>query len=169
MTTKIFFNGQEYSSVEDMPPDVRQAYEQMMGMFVDKNANGLPDAFEGMLQARGVSLENMHFNGQAYGSLEEMPPEVRQAYEKAMSALNRLGDNNQNGVPDVIENALSMRSASIAMFQHNLPEGATVQAHLTPTAPMPVASAMPAPAANPQPVISGGVESSERNLRLLII
>src|SRR5437870_5950311 len=39
-------------------------------------------------------------NGQTYASVDEMPSEVRQQYEKAMSML---ADKNRNGIPDVLE------------------------------------------------------------------
>ena len=42
----IIFNGQAYNSVDDMPPDARQAYDQAMGMLADKNKDGMPDAQE---------------------------------------------------------------------------------------------------------------------------
>ncbi len=42
----IVFNGQHYSSVEEMPAEVRRAYEQAMGVFADSNRNGMPDFFE---------------------------------------------------------------------------------------------------------------------------
>jgi hypothetical protein len=46
--TRITINGQSYSSVEEMPPDVRRQYDEMMSkLTVDKNNNGIPDVFEG--------------------------------------------------------------------------------------------------------------------------
>jgi len=39
-------------------------------------------------------------NGQTYHSVEEMPPDVRQQYEKIMAMM---ADKNHNGVPDVLE------------------------------------------------------------------
>jgi hypothetical protein len=46
-TSKIFFDGKEYNSVEDMPAEARQKYEQA---FEDKNRDGIPDAFENLGQ-----------------------------------------------------------------------------------------------------------------------
>ncbi len=46
--SRIIFNGKEYASPEEMPPDVRQAYNQAIGiMLADANQNGIPDIFEG--------------------------------------------------------------------------------------------------------------------------
>ncbi len=39
-------------------------------------------------------------NNRTYGSVEEMPPDVRAQYERAMAALP---DENHNGVPDILE------------------------------------------------------------------
>ena len=64
--TKIKYQGQEYSSVEDLPPEVRAAYEKAM-------ATG------------GVSVSRKTvFNGQEYASLDQMPAAERQLYEDAL-------------------------------------------------------------------------------------
>ena len=42
-------------------------------------------------------------NGQTYKSVEEMPPEVRQQYEKA---IGMMADRNNNGIPDALEGVL---------------------------------------------------------------
>lgn len=45
--TRIIFNGQEYSNVEEMPPEIRRSYQQAMnGVLADSNRNGIPDLFE---------------------------------------------------------------------------------------------------------------------------
>lgn len=54
--TRIVFNGKEYSSLEKMPPEVRQAYDQAMAaVLADADRNGLPDILEG-----GGSATVMH-------------------------------------------------------------------------------------------------------------
>ncbi|MGI8732291.1 MAG: SHOCT domain-containing protein [Pyrinomonadaceae bacterium] len=46
--TKIVFNGQEFSSPDQMPSDVRRVYDQTIsGVLADANENGVPDVFEG--------------------------------------------------------------------------------------------------------------------------
>lgn len=46
--TKIVFNGQEFSSPDEMPAEVRRVYDQTMsGVLADTNENGIPDLFEG--------------------------------------------------------------------------------------------------------------------------
>lgn len=44
LQSKIVFNGREFSSPDDMPPDIRQAYDQV---FIDANRNNIPDIIEG--------------------------------------------------------------------------------------------------------------------------
>ena len=64
--TKIKYKGQEYSSVEELPPEVRAAYEKAM-------ATG------------GASFSTkIVFNGQEYASLDQMPAAQRQLYEIAL-------------------------------------------------------------------------------------
>jgi hypothetical protein len=45
-STKIVANGTEYSSLDELPPDIRAKYEQAMGS-LDANRNGVPDFLEG--------------------------------------------------------------------------------------------------------------------------
>ena len=47
-------------------------------------------------------------NGRTYNSPDEMPPEVREQFEKAMSML---ADRNNNGIPDVLEGAAAGNDA----------------------------------------------------------
>jgi hypothetical protein len=47
-STKFIADGNEYSSLDELPPDVRAKYEQAMGT-LDSNRNGVPDFFEGMM------------------------------------------------------------------------------------------------------------------------
>ena len=47
-STKIIADGNEYNSLDELPPDVRAKYEQAMGA-LDSNRNGVPDFFEGMM------------------------------------------------------------------------------------------------------------------------
>jgi hypothetical protein len=84
----IIFNGKAYHDVEEMPADVRQAYEQMMGMFADKNRSGLPDLFE-TAQAGGMrqttTSTNIIYEGESYHGLDELTPEARAKHKNAMA------------------------------------------------------------------------------------
>jgi hypothetical protein len=47
----IVVNGRTYTNVDEMPADVRQAYEKMAGLFGDANRDGVPDLFEAIESA----------------------------------------------------------------------------------------------------------------------
>ena len=74
---KYIVNGKEYTSIEEMPSDIRQVYEK---------------AISGK---EGISNENMSslsagkivFNGQEYESVDAMPLEIRQMYETIMKSV----------------------------------------------------------------------------------
>lgn len=118
----IIFNGKSYSSVDEMPPDVRQAYEQVAGMFADKNHDGIPDILEGAAEKSGIDVQSVSISsnqgqvfidGKAYSSIEEMPAEVRQKYEQAMMKAGQiLRDANQNNIPDILEGILPAQRIS---------------------------------------------------------
>ena len=112
----IVIDGKTYKSVEEMPEDVRRAYESAMSQFADndrnglpdvledltglkdQNKNGMPDAFEEMA-SNMISSTKIIADGNEYNNLNELPPEIRAKYEQAMGAL----DSNRNGVPDFFE------------------------------------------------------------------
>jgi hypothetical protein len=114
----IVIDGQTYHSLEEMPPDVRQKYEQAMQSLGDANGNRIPDAFENMniladqnkngvpdilenLTASSAIVNSMKIivDGKEFNGVENLPPEVRAKYEAAMAKL----DANQNGIPDFLE------------------------------------------------------------------
>jgi hypothetical protein len=47
-STKIIADGNEYNSLNELPPEIRAKYDQAMGA-LDSNRNGVPDFFEGMM------------------------------------------------------------------------------------------------------------------------
>lgn len=114
---QIIVNGIAYSSMDEMPLEIRQAYEQAMGIFADNNKNGIPDILEGEFGRKNpnskitpivVNSANIIVDGKIYSNANELPPEARQKYEQAMAKLGqRMGDTNQNGVPDLLEGVIS--------------------------------------------------------------
>src|SRR5262245_59829605 len=115
----IVIDGKTYHSLEEMPPDVRQKYEQALQALADANGNQIPDALENMLldkDQNGVPdlLENLGMgkhvtsnikitvNGKEFQGIEDLPPEARAKYEAAMSKL----DANKNGIPDFVESMI---------------------------------------------------------------
>lgn len=120
---KIVIDGMAYNSVDEMPEDVRQKYEQAMksagefghanvagaaedlkNIFADRNSNGTPDIFE---EDQAIHLAGgMKFivDGKSYNSLDELPPDARAKYEQAMGAMDR----NRNGMPDFLEGMMNI-------------------------------------------------------------
>jgi len=66
LKTKITYKGQEYSSVEELPPEARAAYEKAIAA-----------------DSATISTKIV-FNGREYASPEQMPTTERQLYEDAM-------------------------------------------------------------------------------------
>lgn len=95
--TKIRVNGKEYSSPDEMPPEIRRAYERAMAQVA---------AGRDTLSAR--SGLRVIFNGQEYHSVEEMPAVVRHVYESAMAAANQGNDN----VPDAVQGTARLQTQS---------------------------------------------------------
>ena len=114
----IVIDGKTYRSVDEMPADIRQKYEEAMRSLGDANENRIPDAFESMnifadkdknsvpdvlenIAAGHVAVNSMKIviDGKEFSSIENLPPEARAKYEEAMGKL----DANRNGIPDFIE------------------------------------------------------------------
>lgn len=114
----IVIDGKIYNSVDEMPPDVRQKYEQAMrslgdadhnripdafenaNIFADQDRNGIPDAFENLSeQSTAVSNMKIIMDGKEFDRIEDLPPDARAKYEEAMGKM----DANRNGIPDFIE------------------------------------------------------------------
>lgn len=115
---RIVIDGKVYNSVDEMPEDVRRQYEKAMSSLKDENGNSIPDALENnnMLadnNRNGIPdiIENtpgapifasamkILVDGKEFKSIDDLPPEARLKYEKAMGML----DKNQNGIPDFVE------------------------------------------------------------------
>lgn len=84
VTTRITFNGREYTSADEMPPDVRRAYDELIAGLPDANRNGVPDVLE-QPPAGGDTFTAIVVNGKTYDRVEEMPAEVRALYERALA------------------------------------------------------------------------------------
>lgn len=89
----IIFNNKTYNSLEEMPAQERQAYEQMMNMFVDANGNGIPDFLEGDMVQNVLSAYStkVDVNGKTIHSLDDLPPELRQSVSGAFEMLSNMG------------------------------------------------------------------------------
>jgi hypothetical protein len=91
-TTRLV--GKTYRSVEDMPPDVRQAYEQVMA------------SSEAMAESSDSSpADKIIIDGKEYASAEEMPPEVRRSYEQMRAITAETTENPETAeVTEIIVN-----------------------------------------------------------------
>ena len=110
----IVFNGKSYNSIEEMPAMERQAYEQTMQIFEDKNGNGVPDFLEGDMVQRLISINSMKttVNGQDIHSLDELSPELRQRIGKALETMKVFGV-----IPEVPENVKQQVQSNEPVFQ----------------------------------------------------
>jgi len=122
---RIVIDGKAYNSVEEMPVDVRKKYEEAMriagsmpggrlpqefglpgNILADNDSDGIPDIVG---NAQAVNLSSgmkILFDGQAYSSADELPPEVGAKYERAIAAM----DKNRNGIPDFVEGIMNVSS-----------------------------------------------------------
>ena len=124
----IVIDGKTYNGIEDMPPDIRQKYEQAMRSFGDANNDRIPDAFETMniladkdkdgapdilenITAGHQFVNHMKIivDGKEFDGLEHLPPEARAKYEEAMGKL----DTNRNGIPDFVEGMMNTTTQSV--------------------------------------------------------
>src|SRR5258706_5148559 len=100
----ILFNGKTYNSIEEMPVDVRSAYQQVADIFVDKNGNGIPDFLEGDMVKNVITAftSNVNVNGQSYNNMNEFPPDICALVQAAFEQLSALGmdtSHNSSSIP----------------------------------------------------------------------
>jgi len=72
LKSKIRYNGQEYSSPSELPPEARTAYEKAL--------------HEGHVKSKFV------INGQQFVSEEAMPPDVRKFCDDVMGVIENNGE-----------------------------------------------------------------------------
>jgi hypothetical protein len=111
LESSIKFNGATYSSVDQMPPEVRAQYEKMRAIFVDEDKNGIPDLLEARsLGSTGGALfkalkffvagasttsntfvsERIFVNGKEYNSLDDVPPEFQDKIREARASQGNI-------------------------------------------------------------------------------
>jgi len=129
---KIVIDGKTYSSVEEMPEDVRQKYELALQALSDTNGNHVPDVLENILldedkDGQPDILKNVgvtthvtsHMkiivNGKEFNRMEDLPPEARAKYEAALGKL----DANKNGIPDFVEGMMKISGQDQAATSSN--------------------------------------------------
>jgi hypothetical protein len=72
LKTKIRYNGQEYSSPAELPPEVRIAYEKALHS--------------------GAVKKKFVFNGEQFANEEAMPEDVRKLCEDVMGVIENNGE-----------------------------------------------------------------------------
>jgi len=75
---KYIVNGKEYSSLEEMPAAIREAYEKAVGKAKGIEHGNIPS----------VTAGKIIFNGQEYESVDAMPADIRQMYETVMKTVS---------------------------------------------------------------------------------
>jgi hypothetical protein len=89
LKTKIRVNGQDYGSVNDMPPEVRQAYELALSTTAGARHDGFLQTLEKGIRANAQVASNAKivFNGHEYGSVDQMPANLRRLYQAVIAAV----------------------------------------------------------------------------------
>jgi hypothetical protein len=129
MTPKVIvIDGKTYNSVDDMPPDTRQKYEQAMrslggvntnqildavetpNIFADQDKDGIPDVLKNIAASQAtMNTMKIIVDGKEFDGLANLPPEARAKYEEAMGKL----DANRNGIPDFVEGMINTTSQNV--------------------------------------------------------
>ena len=114
MSLKIVFNGNEYDSVDAMPPDVRKEYEVALETLRKSGGEEILAVLQRDMGVTGTHLKatfrEIVVNGKKYASVDAMPPDVRRTYEQAMARLTPSG---ATGRPPVAPAARAVRPPPI--------------------------------------------------------
>jgi hypothetical protein len=102
MSTRLTFNGKEYASLDEMPPDVRRAYQKVVALLAGSDGNDAADLTPDSSSEHKLNITRLRFlhDGKEYSSLEEMPPEARRQYQETVSQLGEAG---RDGIPDILQ------------------------------------------------------------------
>ena len=100
---RIKVNGKEYGSVDELPPEIQDAYRKQMGVKL-----GTPGT-QGAITV----------NGKTYKSLAELPPDERMRYEEIMKVVNA---GNPAGAPEKSGIRLQIAPGAADGFSPNEPQ-----------------------------------------------
>ena len=115
---RIILNSGEYSSPDEMPPDVRRLYDEVMASVAASDNQRNPGQREVKIRTRFV------VNGKEYSSVGEMPAAIRAAYEKFVNEKNiadptekpalgpRSGVSLDTGTPSPLDSQLRLSAAT---------------------------------------------------------
>jgi hypothetical protein len=92
METRITFNGQTYDSVESMPPEVREQYQAALSALSGEDRAKVASLLEGGagIRIKTTVKRKIRVNGKDYDSVDQLPPELREAYERAVGKAGGL-------------------------------------------------------------------------------
>ena len=120
MAETIYFNGKKYQSLAEMPSNERQMYEKFNRFFADADQDGVPDVMQGsglsglketfgmikdlaqmtsttqgMTQGQLTIIREtdagIYINGKGFGSVAEMPADIRKVYEQVTTSAQEGG------------------------------------------------------------------------------
>jgi hypothetical protein len=98
---KYKINGKEYNSVEEMPEDIRKAFEKAM---ISK---------DGKSSQITANMQNkIMFNGIEYESIDAMPQDVRQLYKEVMKTVETRGTSPENAFEAKVDFSFTKPSSS---------------------------------------------------------
>jgi hypothetical protein len=115
---RILYNGHQYDNIDQMPPDVREAYEKAIkavgNIFADNDHNGMPDILENAASTPNIqsSTYRMEVNGQVYTSPEELPEKLRPLFEQ-------LAKQTDNNIPEWVQGS---GKPAAAVVSENAPD-----------------------------------------------
>lgn len=102
MSTRIIFNGQEYASPDDMPEDVRKAYQAVLDSLADQDGDGLPDAFtKDGRNVVAVHQSSITFKGPFGSTTGGLPGPLGRLVEAATGRLGAQSGDRDAGERDV--------------------------------------------------------------------
>jgi hypothetical protein len=89
----IIFNGKTYNTPDEMSAADRAAFEQLAGLFMDKNGNGIPDFLEGDIVKNVTSAYTniVNINGKMVSDMDELPDDVRAKVQTAFEKMAEMG------------------------------------------------------------------------------
>jgi hypothetical protein len=129
--TKIRVNGQDYASVDDMPPGIRQAYARALATMAGDKHGGLLDTLEKGMRPNAQTASNAKviFNGQEYSSVAQMPANVRHLYQAVMATIETGGTSIVPETGGAVQ-AVPQSGGSVGSFP-TLPEPGSVRPEST--------------------------------------
>ena len=88
-TTSFTVNGRTYSSLDEMPPEVRRDFEETMRkLTADRDGNGVPDIFEGTAESSDqksvVVTRTTVLNHADLRGIDDLSPELKHALSESL-------------------------------------------------------------------------------------